>query len=80
MAKLGKINQNNRRVKMAQGQRAKRASLKAQQRELRGEASLEQMMDISQKLAKMPRNGAKNRFRLRCELTGRPRGNYRKLK
>jgi small subunit ribosomal protein S14 len=28
----------------------------------------------------LPRNGAKNRVRLRCELTGRPRGNYRKFK
>jgi small subunit ribosomal protein S14 len=28
----------------------------------------------------MPRNGSKVRIRNRCELTGRPRGNYRKLK
>jgi small subunit ribosomal protein S14 len=28
----------------------------------------------------MPRNGAKIRVRLRCEITGRPRGNYRKFK
>jgi small subunit ribosomal protein S14 len=28
----------------------------------------------------MPRNGAKVRVRLRCELTGRPRANYRKFK
>jgi small subunit ribosomal protein S14 len=32
------------------------------------------------KLAEMPRNGSKVRIRNRCELTGRPRGNYRKLK
>ena len=28
----------------------------------------------------MPRNGAKVRVRNRCEITGRSRGNYRKLK
>lgn len=32
------------------------------------------------KLAEMPRNGSKVRIRNRCEITGRPRGNYRKLK
>lgn len=32
------------------------------------------------KLASLPRNGAANRFRNRCELSGRPRGVYRKLR
>ena len=32
------------------------------------------------KLAEMPLNGSKVRVRNRCEITGRPRGNYRKLK
>ncbi|MEM7620407.1 MAG: 30S ribosomal protein S14 [Pseudomonadota bacterium] len=32
------------------------------------------------KLAKLPRNSSKTRVRNRCELTGRPRGFYRKLK
>jgi small subunit ribosomal protein S14 len=27
----------------------------------------------------LPRNGAQVRVRLRCKLTGRPRGNYRKF-
>src|SRR4029079_11709796 len=30
--------------------------------------------------ARLPRNGAKVRVRLRCTLTGRSRGNYRKFK
>lgn len=81
MAKLGKINQNNRRLKMAKGQAPKRARLKAEQKRLRDEGgSLEEMLAVTQKLAVMPRNGAKSRYRMRCELTGRPRGNYRKLK
>ena len=32
------------------------------------------------KLAQMPRNGAPTRVRNRCEVTGRPRAFYRKLK
>jgi small subunit ribosomal protein S14 len=32
------------------------------------------------KLAEMPRNSAKVRIRNRCEVTGRPRSYYRKLK
>jgi small subunit ribosomal protein S14 len=28
----------------------------------------------------LPRNGSRTRVRLRCELTGRSRGNYRKFK
>ena len=31
------------------------------------------------KLAEMPRNGAKIRIRNRCNLTGRPRGTFRKF-
>lgn len=31
------------------------------------------------KLQKLPRNGAANRVRLRCSITGRGRGNYRKF-
>jgi small subunit ribosomal protein S14 len=32
------------------------------------------------KLAQVPRNSAKERIRNRCEMTGRPRGYYGKLK
>ena len=32
------------------------------------------------KLNEMPRNGAKIRLRNRCEVSGRPRGYYRKFK
>ena len=32
------------------------------------------------KLAQLPRNGSPTRVRNRCEVTGRPRGFYRKLK
>ena len=32
------------------------------------------------KLASLPRNGCANRVRNRCELSGRPRGFYRRVK
>jgi small subunit ribosomal protein S14 len=40
---------------------------------------IEERFDANMKLAQMPRNGAKIRLRNRCEVTGRPRGYYRKL-
>ena len=41
---------------------------------------LEERFKAQLKLAKLPRNSAKNRIRNRCEITGRPHGVYRKLK
>jgi small subunit ribosomal protein S14 len=41
---------------------------------------VEDRFDASMKLAQLPRNGSKVRVRLLCELTGRPRANYRKFK
>ena len=41
---------------------------------------LEERFEARLKLAKLPRNSAKNRIRNRCEVTGRPRAFYRKLK
>ena len=41
---------------------------------------MEERFAANLKLAEMPRNGAKIRIRNRCELTGRPRGVYRKFK
>jgi small subunit ribosomal protein S14 len=41
---------------------------------------LAERMKTQQKLAEMPRNGSKVRIRNRCELTGRSRGYYRKLR
>ena len=44
------------------------------------ETSMEDRFTAVMKLAKMPRNSAEIRQHNRCELTGRPRGNYRKFK
>jgi small subunit ribosomal protein S14 len=42
--------------------------------------SMEQRFEARLKLAELPRNGAANRVRNRCLVTGRPRAYYRKLK
>ena len=41
---------------------------------------IEERFRAQLKLAALPRNSAKNRIRNRCEVTGRPRAYYRKLK
>jgi small subunit ribosomal protein S14 len=41
---------------------------------------MEERFRAQLKLAALPRNSAKNRIRNRCEVTGRPRAYYRKLK
>jgi small subunit ribosomal protein S14 len=78
MAKKSAIERNNRRRKMVARLANKRADLKkvANDQNL----SLEDRFQARLKLAELPRNSSKVRIRNRCEITGRPRGYYRKLK
>ena len=78
MAKKSSIEKNNRRARMAKQYAAKRAKLKAMTRD--ENASPEERFNAHLKLAQLPRNSAPSRYRLRCELTGRARANYRKFK
>jgi len=78
MAKTSSVERNKKRERMAKRFAAKRAKLKAVA--TNRETSAEERFEAMLKLAKLPRNSAANRIRLRCELTGRPRGNYRKFK
>jgi small subunit ribosomal protein S14 len=78
MAKTSSVNRNKKREYMAQRDRGKRATLKKVVMDR--EASVEDRFEATLKLAQLPRNGAKVRVRLRCELTGRARANYRKFK
>ena len=41
---------------------------------------MEERFDAVLKLAELPRNSSQGRVRHRCEMTGRPRGYYRKLR
>ena len=78
MAKTSQVNRNNKRIGMAARDKGKRETLKSlvMDRTL----PVEDRFEASLKLAQLPRNGAKVRIRLRCELSGRSRGNYRKFK
>jgi small subunit ribosomal protein S14 len=78
MSKVSQVNRNSMRAYKSKRDKAKRAALKAvvMDRTL----PVEDRFNATLKLAQLPRNGAQVRVRLRCELTGRSRGNYRKFK
>ncbi|HUN41729.1 MAG TPA: 30S ribosomal protein S14 [Acetobacteraceae bacterium] len=78
MAKTSQVNRNAMRERKTKRDKAKRTALKAvvMDRSL----PVEDRFNATLKLAQMPRNGSAVRVRLRCELTGRSRGNYRKFK
>ncbi len=78
MAKTSSVEKNNRRARLAQTHAPKRAALKKVVMDR--DRPIEERVEATLKLAQLPRNGAKVRVRLRCELTGRPRGNYRRFK
>jgi small subunit ribosomal protein S14 len=78
MAKTSSIEKNNRRRKLTAQYAGKRAKLKAAARDQN--ASPEDRFAAQIKLAELPRNSAASRIRNRCEVTGRPRAYYRKLK
>ena len=78
MAKTSSVNRNEKRQHMATRDKSKRAELKAQVMDR--SAPVEDRFEAMLKLAQLPRNGAAVRVRLRCALTGRARGNYRKFK
>ena len=78
MAKKSAVNRNERVKKLVKQHAAKRQALKA----IANNESLplEERFEARLKLAELPRNSAAVRIRNRCEITGRPRAYYRKLK
>ena len=93
MAKTSAIEKNNRRARMIKKYAARRAKLKAMAED--NLLPAEERFAARLKLAKLPRNsspgrprlrasfdlaGTPVRLRLRCDLTGRPRGVYRKFR
>ena len=78
MAKTSAVEKNNSRARLVKKFAAKRKALK--ETIMNKDAPMEERFRAQLKLAQLPRNGAKNRLRNRCEVTGRPRAYYRKLK
>lgn len=78
MAKTSSIEKNKKRERMTAQYKNRRMALKEiiSNKEISDEERFEAVL----KLATLPRNSSKVRIHNRCELTGRPRGNYRKFK
>ena len=77
MAKTSSINKNERRKQLAAKYMARRKELKAI---IKNPAtSAEDRAAAQLKLAKLPRDSNPIRVVLRCQVTGRPRGNLRKF-
>ena len=77
MAKLSSIQKNLFRKTLIQKYKSKRELLKSKIKDKK--ISLEERIVLQNKLNDLPRNGSAIRHRNRCEITGRPRGNYRKF-
>ena len=78
MAKKSAVNRNEMVKRLVKAKAAKRNALKAIAND--ENLSLEERFEARLKLAELPRNSSATRIRNRCELTGRPRAFYRKLK
>jgi small subunit ribosomal protein S14 len=78
MAKKSSIEKNNNRKQLVERLAAKRAALKTTAND--ESLSMEQRFEARLKLAEMPRNSAAIRLRNRCEVSGRSRSVYRKMK
>ncbi|MEL7489498.1 MAG: 30S ribosomal protein S14 [Pseudomonadota bacterium] len=78
MAKKAMIERDRKRRRMAKKFASKRARLKA----LIADENTpdEEKFEAALKLAEIPRNASPTRQRNRCDVTGRPRGVYRKLR
>lgn len=78
MAKRSMIERQKKRQALVKKYAAKRAELKeiAANQEL----PMEERFKARLKLAKLPRNSSPTRLNNRCEVTGRPRAYYRKLR
>ncbi|MEM9059629.1 MAG: 30S ribosomal protein S14 [Pseudomonadota bacterium] len=78
MAKAAMIEREKKRSRLVAKYAAKRAKLKeiADNKEL----PMEERFRARLKLAKLPRNSAPTRMHNRCQVSGRPKAYYRKLK
>jgi small subunit ribosomal protein S14 len=78
MAKTSMIEREVKRARLAKQHAAKRAKLKTIISSTTATPDEKDVAVVA--LQKLPRDSSKSRQRTRCELTGRPRGVYRKFK
>ena len=77
MAKKSKIAKNNQRAEKVLLYADVRGDLVAIIKD--PDATYEDKREAQRKIAKMPRDASATRYRNRCQITGRPRGNLRKF-
>ena len=78
MAKVSMVEREKKRQRLVAKYAAKRAELKAIAKD--ESLPMEERFKARMKLAELPRNSAPSRLHNRCEVSGRPRAYYRKLK
>ncbi len=77
MAKSSSVQKNLNRLKLINKLSERRKLLKS--KVMDKNLTLEERIKFQNKLNELPRNSSSIRHRNRCEITGRPRGNYRKF-
>lgn len=75
MAKKSSVEKNNKRIRMVELYKERRAVLK--QATVNLSLSLEERMEAQAKLSTLPKNSSAVRIRNRCSQTGRARGYLR---
>jgi small subunit ribosomal protein S14 len=78
MAKISMVERQKKREALVAKYADRRAALKAAAKD--ESLSREERFKATLKLAKLPRNSSATRLHNRCEVTGRPRAYYRKLR
>jgi small subunit ribosomal protein S14 len=78
MAKTSMVERDKKRRRLAKKFKVRRTRLKAIATDRKLPA--EDRFAARLKLAELPRNSSPTRIRNRCDLSGRPRGYYRKLR
>jgi len=77
MAKTSQIWRDKRRKLLILKHSAKRAALRKKLKDRN--VSVDEKLQVQEEFAKLPRNSCPTRLKRRCEITGRPRANYRKF-
>ncbi len=77
MAKKSLIIRNEKRKRLHLTLKTKRMKLSNVAKDT--SASFEDRLKAQVKLSALPRDGSRIRYRNRCSLSGRPRGNFRKF-
>ena len=77
MAKKSQVLRDQGRQKLIAKHAAKRAELRKRLKDQN--LSMEEKLEVQEAFAKLPRNSCPTRLKRRCEVTGRPRGYYRKF-